>query len=111
MNSTGFRTDKAGQGASNAVLLSPNDNVVVACRLVRAGERVSFGERAIIAANDVETGHKIACLPIARGRPVIKYSAPIGSALREIAVGEHVHLHNMRSDYIAATIRRTGPGT
>jgi hypothetical protein len=25
---------------------------------------------------------------------------PIGSATRDIAVGEHVHLHNMKSDYI-----------
>lgn len=107
MNSTGSQTDKAGQIASNAVLLSPDDNVIVACRFIRAGETVSFAGRSIIAAHDTETGHKIACMPIARGQPVIKYGAPIGAATREIAIGEHVHLHNMRSDYIVATTRQT----
>ena len=111
MNSTDSRTDKDGEIASNAVLLSPDDNVIVACRFIRAGETISFSGRSITAAHDTETGHKIACKPIARGKSVIKYSAPIGSATRQITVGEHVHLHNMRSDYIAATTRRTGSKT
>ena len=109
MNSTGSRTDKAGQIARNAVLLNPDDNVIVACRFIRAGETVSFDGRSIISAHNTETGHKIACRPIARGKQVIKYGAPIGSATQEIAIGEHVHLHNMRSDYIAATTHQTSP--
>ena len=111
MNSTGFRTDKAGESAGNAILLSPDDNVIVACRFIRAGETVHFAGRSVIAAHDTETGHKIACMPIARGQPVIKYSAPIGSATQEITTGEHVHLHNMRSDYIDATTRQTDSKT
>ena len=37
---------------------------------------------------------------IAAGEKVLKYGAPIGSATRDIGQGEHVHLHNMRSDYL-----------
>ena len=110
MSSTGYQTDKAGQAAGNAVLLSPDDNVVVACSFIRAGKTVSFGGRSIIAAEDVETGHKIACKPIDRDGPVLKYDVPIGFATKEIAIGEHVHLHNMRSDYIASYTRSTGTG-
>ena len=111
MNSTGSRSDRIGQANVNAVLLNPDDNVVVACRFIRSGETVTFAGCSIIAADDIETGHKIACRPIARGKPVIKYGAPIGSAIRAIATGEHVHLHNLRSDYIATFTRRTGSNT
>ena len=111
MNSTGSQADQDGQNTSNAVLLGSYDNVIVACRFIRAGETVSFAGRSIIAASDIETGHKIACQPITRGKPVIKYGAPIGSATEVIAAGEHVHLHNMRSDYIATYTRRTGSNT
>ena len=31
---------------------------------------------------------------------LLKYGVSIGSALRDIAAGEHVHLHNMQSDYL-----------
>ena len=111
MNSTGSQADKVLQAVSNAVLLGADDNVVVACRFIRAGEAVSFAGRSIIAAEDIATGHKIACHPINPGKPVIKYGAPIGSATEVIAVGEHVHLHNLRSNYIATFTRSTGSNT
>ena len=44
-------------------------------------------------------GHKIARVAMARGDRVIKYGAPIGRASVPIAVGDHVHLHNLVSDY------------
>ena len=49
MNSTGSQADKDGQAVSNAVLLSPDDNVIVACRFIRAGETVTFADRSIIS--------------------------------------------------------------
>lgn len=48
----------------------------------------------------VATGHKIALQPIAAGQKVLKYGAPIGSATRPIEPGEHVHTHNLKSDYL-----------
>ena len=94
----------------NAALLHPGDNVVTACRALAAGETVAFSGRSLVAADAIETGHKIACAPIAQGEAVIKCGVPIGSATRGIAVGEHVHLHNLKSDYIATFTRTTGSG-
>ena len=37
--------------------------------------------------------------PIAAGEKVLKYGAPIGTATAAIAAGEHVHVHNIESDY------------
>jgi hypothetical protein len=50
----------------------------------------------------VEVGHKIARRPIAPGDKILRYGAAIGSAIAPIAPGEHVHMHNMKSDYIPA---------
>ena len=45
-----------------------------------------------------EDGHKYARRPIAAGENVIKYGMPIGHATCDIAVGEHVHVHNVRTN-------------
>ena len=39
------------------------------------------------------------------GEKIIKCRAPIGSATCPIATGAHVHLHNMKSDYLPTFIR------
>ena len=46
---------------------------------------------------DLDTGHKIALCDIAEGADVIKYGYPIGKAEKNIAAGEHVHSHNMKT--------------
>lgn len=94
--------------ANNAVLLSSVDNVVTACRAIRAGDPVFFSGRAFMTLQHIQAGHKIARIQIAKGGAVMKYGAQIGSATRAIAVGEHVHLHNMESNYIATFTRTTG---
>ena len=45
-----------------------------------------------------EDGHKYARRPIAAGENVIKYGMPIGHATCDIAVGEHVHVHNVKTN-------------
>ena len=45
----------------------------------------------------VQTGSKYALCPIKKGEPVIKYGQPIGLALCDIAEGEHVHTHNLKT--------------
>ena len=35
---------------------------------------------------------------------ITKYNFPIGVASRDIALGEHVHVHNVRSDYTASYV-------
>ena len=45
-----------------------------------------------------EDGHKYARRDIAEGENVIKYGMPIGHATRAIAAGEHVHVHNLKTN-------------
>ncbi|MBZ9896031.1 MULTISPECIES: UxaA family hydrolase [unclassified Mesorhizobium] len=81
------------------LLLCDHDNVLVACRRIEAGETIIVGGESRILIKAVELGHKLARLPIAPGMKVIKYGVPIGSATRSIGPGEHVHIHNLKSDY------------
>ena len=81
------------------LLLSPADTVYVLRDQIAAGETVMVEGLAVSFPHALGLGHKIARLPVAAGDRVIKYGAPIGRATRAIAVGDHVHLHNLRSDY------------
>lgn len=45
----------------------------------------------------IPAGHKRAIRPIAKGEAVIKYGHPIGEASCEIAAGEWVHSHNLKT--------------
>lgn len=84
--------------------LSPLDNVVVARESLAADSVLMLDGQAFTLAATVLRGHKIACRAIAPGEKIMKYGAPIGSAIRRIAPGEHVHLHNIKSDYTATHI-------
>jgi hypothetical protein len=81
------------------LLLSPGDTVFVLRDQIAAGEAVMVGGVAVAFPQPLGLGHKIARLPVAAGAQVIKYGAPIGRASRAIAAGDHVHLHNLVSDY------------
>jgi (2R)-sulfolactate sulfo-lyase subunit alpha len=62
--------------------------------------------RTATADADVGVGHKLARHALAVGDKVLKYGAPIGSITAPVAAGGHVHLHNMKSDYIASHTRQ-----
>ena len=83
-----------------AVRLSPLDNIVVLARRVGAGESMDVEGWPITVRQPLGLGHKVALLGIARGEKILKYGVPIGSATCDIEPGEHVHLHNMKSDYL-----------
>jgi hypothetical protein len=81
------------------LLLSPQDNVLVAREAIARGTAVMMGGSAVTLAIDVPRGHKVARVPIAPGDCILKYGAPIGIATQAIAKGEHTHVHNIRSNY------------
>jgi D-threo-aldose 1-dehydrogenase len=85
--------------------LHPDDNVVVLRAPVRRGERLSIDGRTVFAGADVEVGHKLARRRLAVDERVFKYGAPIGSMREAVEPGAHVHMHNMRSDYISSHTR------
>jgi hypothetical protein len=85
--------------------LAPEDNVCVAATPLDAGETIAIEGRQVTLSQRIATGHKIAVRAIAAGGKVIKYGAPIGSATRDIAPGEYVHTHNLKSDYLPTLAR------
>jgi hypothetical protein len=89
------------------LLLHPDDNILVARRDIAAGERVELDGETFVIPNAVELGHKLARRNMAADARVLKYGAPIGSMKSAVARGEHVHMHNLRSDYIPSTTRDT----
>jgi altronate dehydratase len=82
------------------LLLHPDDNVLVCRRAAAAGETVTVDGVSLALPGAVPVGHKIARIALTRGDKVIKYGAPIGSMTAACARAEHIHLHNMQSDYI-----------
>ena len=96
---------------SPLILLHETDNVLVVRRAVRPGDVLDIDGAQVVAGEEVGVGHKIARRELAVGDKVLKYGAPIGSATRAVARGGHVHLHNMKSDYISVShTRQTGSG-
>ncbi|KQT52568.1 MULTISPECIES: UxaA family hydrolase [unclassified Aureimonas] len=75
----------------NTVRLDPADNVVTALRALETGAPVETTATLQL----VPRGHKIATRPIPAGEKVVKYAQIIGYASRDIAAGEHVHVHNI----------------
>src|SRR5262245_2566913 len=82
-----------------AVHLRPEDNVAVAARPLAAGLEVQSGGDTLTVAGRITLGHKLALRPIGAGEAVLKYGQVIGFAGRDIAPGEHVHVHNVRADH------------
>jgi altronate dehydratase small subunit len=85
--------------------LAPSDNVAIATVDFAAGAMAPLEEGQIKLADPIPMGHKTAVVPIVAGEKIIKYGCPIGSALRAIFVGEHVHTHNIKSDYLPTRSR------
>jgi (2R)-sulfolactate sulfo-lyase subunit alpha len=92
------------------LLLHPDDNILVARRDIAAGERVEIDGESLTIPKPVELGHKLARRDIAADARVLKYGAPIGSMRSAVARGEHVHMHNLKSDYIPSTTREGSDG-
>jgi len=82
------------------ILLHPDDNVVVACRALSAGETIDAAGVPLEVVSSVALGHKLARVSLLAGDKVRRYGSTIGSMTQDAAPGEHVHLHNLQSDYL-----------
>jgi altronate hydrolase len=76
-----------------ALRLGPDDDVLIATRDIEPG--TAFPDERIASSDSIPAGHKIAARAIAAGEPVRRYNQIIGVATRDIASGQHVHLHNL----------------
>lgn len=90
---------------SRLLQLFPHDNILVATTVIQEGETLLIEGRSTLVPTSVPLGHKVAARAIAPGEKILKYGAPIGSATHDIAAGEHVHTHNMKSDYLQTYLR------
>src|SRR6478609_638824 len=79
--------------SSLTIRLHPNDDVVIA-RAQLVGGTTLMDEKVTVVGL-VPPGHKIATRRVPKGQPVKRYDQIIGFASRDIAPGEHVHLHNL----------------
>lgn len=84
--------------AQAAIHLHPDDNVVIARTGLAAGTILRQGDVAIKMLQTIPGGHKIAVKPVASGESVRRYGQIIGFATEAIAVGNHVHTHNLSAD-------------
>lgn len=91
--------------ASAVILLHPNDNILVCVKQIHAGDELVIDGEKNIATIAIAVGHKIARRQLSVGDKVYRYGAPIGSMVMAAKKGEHVHMHNMKSDYIPSHTR------
>ena len=75
------------------IRLHRDDNVVVALKNLRSGERLS--DLGVVLLDDIAAGHKAAVRGIDAGEALIRYGQIIGFASAEIEPGRHVHTHNV----------------
>ena len=79
------------------IRIHPRDNVAVALEDLSQGEVLSIDGQDLTAAEAIQRGHKLALGPIPAGSPVMKYGCAIGLAKEDIAPGQWVHVHNVRT--------------
>jgi altronate hydrolase len=79
------------------IKIHSRDNVIIALKNLTAGDTLDVYGEKIELLNDIERGHKVALVDIEQGADILKYGYPIGYATQAIKVGEHVHVHNVRT--------------
>ncbi len=86
------------------VVHDENDSVgVVVVEGVRAGDALTGWimdqdkDLGLKAMSDIPIGHKLAIRELGNGATVIKYGVDIGKAVAPIKVGEHAHVHNIKT--------------
>ncbi|WP_339192886.1 UxaA family hydrolase [Aeribacillus sp. FSL W8-0870] len=81
------------------IMMNSKDNVATALDNIPAGSVVTVTcqgkEYEIEIKEIIEFGHKFAVIPIKKGEDISKYGEVIGVASKDIAIGEHVHIHNV----------------
>lgn len=87
---------------SGFLLLDPRDNILISVRSVPSGTVAALEDGCVTLCADIGLGHKIARHALAAGDKVYRYGFPIGTMTQSAERGEHVHHHNLASDYIAA---------
>jgi hypothetical protein len=90
------------EGKSRKLLrIHRDDNVLIVVTPIMAGDRDVIEGQEVVFRQNIAIGHKVAAREIRSGEKVYKCGVPIGSAKETIPAGAHLHLHNLKSDYIS----------
>ena len=84
------------------LILDARDNIAVCLADLAEGDVVQQDDITITVKNKIPRGHKIATREIAKNDGIIKYGERMGHAIAPIAIGEHVHVHNILGDRLSA---------
>lgn len=80
----------------DTVQVHEHDNVVIAVRTLKKGTILGEGPaEGILLLQDIPQGHKISCMDIPLGKPVIRYGVVLGYATEDIVCGQWVHEQNI----------------
>lgn len=91
---------------SHLLLLHPDDNVLVVAHRLEVGDTVLIDGCSYKIQNKIDVGHKVARCAMSAGCKIVRYGAAIGSLTTSVGAGEHIHTHNLKSDYIASHSRQ-----
>lgn len=80
------------------IKINPADNVAIALKDFTEGEKLQVEQQELEIKSDIPKGHKIAVKAIGENENIIKYGVPIGHATQNIAAGEHIHVHNLKTN-------------
>ncbi len=88
--------------AGGFLLLAPEDNILICVQSLPRGAVVDIEGAAVALRDAIDVGHKVARVALAVGDKVFRYGFPIGTMTASAAPGDHVHNHNLASDYLPA---------
>ncbi|MDA3797489.1 MAG: altronate dehydratase family protein [Kiritimatiellae bacterium] len=77
------------------IKINPKDSVAVA--LTDLAKNQILEEFDVTTQEEIKQGHKVALQDTSEGEKVIKYGNPIGYATQNIAKGQWIHTHNIKT--------------
>ncbi|MES2792458.1 MAG: altronate dehydratase family protein [Planctomycetota bacterium] len=82
--------------APASLKLHPDDNIAIAARNLPKDTVLEFEGvgSGTLTREQIDLGHKVAIVPIAKGQPIRKFGQIIGFAKNDIAPGQWVHVQN-----------------
>jgi len=93
-------TSRTQETDPRLILLSPEDNCLIAGARLDAGTQLDIEGERVTLAHTIELGHKLARRDLAKDDKVLRYGAVIGHVTEDVRRGEHLHTHNLESDYL-----------
>lgn len=86
------------------IKISGADNVAIALKDLSIGQIFEIDGEVFGLKDQIKKGHKFATRPIKKSQNIFKFGFPIGTSTQEIAIGEWVHIHNIKSNLVDSKI-------